>query len=75
MTTTRLIRLRQVRELTGLGPTSIFELERRERFPRRLRLAGTRSVAWVAAEIEEWCAARVRERDALRSSTRQTTAP
>ncbi len=52
----RLLRLPQVVERTGLSETTIWRWEKAGKFPRRRRL-GPNSVAWVADELEEWAAA------------------
>ncbi|KKL10572.1 hypothetical protein LCGC14_2554480 [marine sediment metagenome] len=44
--------------------TTLLRWEARERFPRRIRMAGT-SVAWFLSEIDGWLA----ERDAERART------
>ena len=53
-------------DLKGLGikvsNSSLLRWEQNGRFPRRLRLAGTR-VAWLKSEIDEWVAARSAERE------------
>ena len=55
-------------ELQGLGipvdKTTLLRWELQGRFPRRIRIAGTR-VAWLKSEVEAWLA----ERAAERSST------
>jgi prophage regulatory protein len=54
---TRLLRLPQVSDLTGLSRTSIYRLERSGAFPRRVRL-GLRTVAWHESSVVAWIAAR-----------------
>jgi predicted DNA-binding transcriptional regulator AlpA len=41
--------------------TSLLRWEATGRFPRRIRMAGT-SIAWIAAEVTAWLAARAEER-------------
>lgn len=41
--------------------SSLLRWEARQRFPRRIRMAGT-SVAWLASEIDAWIAERASER-------------
>lgn len=53
------MRLPEVKAVTGLSKTSIYELIRARSFPAPVRL-GARAVAWVKAEIKEWAAERVR---------------
>lgn len=52
------IRLPEVKAVTGLSKTSIYELIRAKTFPAPVRL-GPRSVAWVKAEIRHWAVERV----------------
>ena len=41
--------------------SSLLRWEAANRFPRRIRMAGS-SVAWIAAEVAAWLAARAEER-------------
>jgi prophage regulatory protein len=54
----RMLRLSQVRAMTGLGKTKIYELQSMGNFPRRIQLT-TRSVAWIEEEIQAWLARRI----------------
>ncbi len=65
----KILRVSDVTRITGLSRTTVWRLERRGDFPRRLRLS-QHSCGWVAQEIEEWIASRPRgmtggERDGL----------
>lgn len=53
----RLIRLPEVREMTGLSRTRIYELERLGRFPRRRKLS-ERACAWIEGEVQDWIRSR-----------------
>lgn len=53
-----MLRLAQVREMTGLGKTKIYELQAEGNFPMRIKLTG-HSVAWVEDEVQAWLARRV----------------
>lgn len=57
-----LLRLPAVKQKTGYSKSSIYLLEARGEFPRRVRL-GARAVAWSAAEIEKWIAEKIAARD------------
>jgi prophage regulatory protein len=59
----RLLRLKNVRDLTGLSPATIWRKERAEEFPRRVKIGST-AVAWLESEIVDWIAAQVAARDA-----------
>jgi prophage regulatory protein len=54
-----LLRLRAVKERTGLSRSSIYA---DPGFPRPVKI-GPRAVAWVEREIADWIAARVAERE------------
>ena len=49
----KLLRMGDVLQATGLSRTTIWRLEGRGRFPRRLRVTGG-TVAWRASEIAAW---------------------
>jgi prophage regulatory protein len=49
----RFVRLREVKEMTGLGETRILELEKAGKFPRRVKISD-RAVAWVESELIDW---------------------
>ena len=53
----RLIRLPEVRRMTGLSRTRIYELEREGRFPRRRKLSD-RACAWELQQIVDWIRSR-----------------
>lgn len=54
----RLIRLPEVLNKTGLSRSRLYA---DESFPKRVRL-GTRGVAWVEAEVDEWIQDRIESR-------------
>jgi prophage regulatory protein len=58
---TRLLRLPQVCELTGLSRTSIYRAMGAGEFPRSVPLY-RRGVAWAADEVEQWIASRLNSR-------------
>lgn len=60
-TTTKLLRLAEVTERTGLGKTKIYELQKVGRFPMRVRVTST-AVRWVDSEVEAWVAEQVQAR-------------
>ncbi len=66
---TVLLRRRQVEARTGLTRSTIYEAMAHDRFPKQVRL-GSRSVAWLASEVDAWIAARVAESRPERSSPR-----
>lgn len=55
---TRLLRLPEVRRLTGLPTSSLYALMQSGQFPRPVRLT-QRSVAWPEILVSDWLAARI----------------
>jgi prophage regulatory protein len=47
------IRLPEVKALTGLGTTKIYDMVKKGLFPRQVSLGG-RAVAWVKSEVLAW---------------------
>ena len=58
----QVLRLNEVRRLTGLSRSHVYRLEAAGDFPRRIKLS-TRASAWIASEIEGWLAGRIATRD------------
>jgi prophage regulatory protein len=58
----RLIRLRTVREKTGLSKSSLYALAQQGRFPAPVKL-GERSSGWVESEVDAWIARRLAARE------------
>jgi len=52
------IRLQEVRRITGLCTTTIYARAARGEFPRQIKI-GPKSVAWVKAEVMNWCRDRI----------------
>jgi len=65
----RVLRLAEVRRVTGLSTSSIYAMAAAGRFPKQISLS-TRLVAWSEQEINEWLNARIALRD---QSTRVKT--
>jgi prophage regulatory protein len=57
-----LIRREEVERLTALSRSRIYDLMKQDSFPKPVRL-GAMSVAWIHAEIIEWIAARIADRN------------
>lgn len=57
-----LIRLKEVKEYTGLGRSSIYEKMNNGLFPKSVSL-GDRAIAWVDTEIIEWVQDKIDQRD------------
>jgi prophage regulatory protein len=52
------LRLPEVKAVTGLSKSSLYELIRANSFPASVRL-GPRTVAWVKSEVRQWAADRI----------------
>ena len=65
---TKLLRLKQVTEATGLSRSSIYALAKVGRFPRPIKLTEKAS-AWLEEEVREWIISRI-----ARSRNPQSTA-
>lgn len=59
-----LLRLSEVREITRLSKSSIYTYMNAGTFPKSISL-GTRSVAWLASEVNLWIENRITQRDQL----------
>lgn len=59
----RIIKLPEVKHITGLGRTSIYRFMAEGKFPESVALGGGRSVGWVESEIQEWIQEKIEERD------------
>lgn len=53
----RILRLPQVKNVTGLGKTKIYELQGEGDFPMRVKIT-VRSVGWIEDEVQAWLAKR-----------------
>lgn len=61
---TRLIRITEVRAITGLSRSYIYELANQGVFPKSVSLVpGGTSRAWVEAEVRHWVNERLVDRD------------
>lgn len=47
-----LLTLNQVRQLTGMGRTWLYQAPKKGRFPAPIRLGGC--IRWAAADIDQW---------------------
>lgn len=66
----RLLRAKDVSEMTGLAKSTIYKYSRNGKFPKSKRL-GKNYVVWRSDEIEEWITRQLEEADqaALDNST------
>lgn len=65
--TVSLLAMKDVVRRTSLSRTSIYRLVDADRFPRPVRIIDQR-LGWVAAEVDQWIADRIAQRDAPRKA-------
>jgi prophage regulatory protein len=58
ITVGNVVRLPEVRRMTGLGRSTIYRLQADHHFPQRIKL-GIRAVGWLEHEVQEWLANRI----------------
>ena len=58
----RYLRLRDVCERVGVGPSTIYKMMATGAFPRQVKLS-VRTAAWIESEVEAFMNARIAERD------------
>ena len=56
---TRVLRLKEVCKVTGLGRSDIYQLQADKHFPHSIKI-GTRAVGWLDGEVREWLEGRIR---------------
>jgi prophage regulatory protein len=59
----RILLEHEVSDITRLSPVTIWRLERKGLFPRRMKL-GAKRVGWVEREVLDWIVARIAARAA-----------
>jgi len=64
----RIIRLKEVMDLTGLARSTIYKLIAGEMFPKSISL-GERCVGWLESEVQDWILHKVKERDQMVSKS------
>lgn len=58
----QLLKIRQVMAVTCLARSTVYKYCSEHSFPKPIQI-GSRSVAWVASEVQEWINQRVKVRD------------
>jgi prophage regulatory protein len=54
----KILRLRQVCDVTGLCRSMIYQMEADRRFPQRIKIS-TRAVGWLDKEVNAWLIGRI----------------
>ncbi|MFV9095392.1 MULTISPECIES: helix-turn-helix transcriptional regulator [Bacteria] len=65
-----LIRFSEVQKRTGYSKAWLYKLMSQGRFPSAVKL-GSRAIAFVEGEVDEWINQRIEERDAVISTKSQ----
>ncbi|WNZ85076.1 AlpA family transcriptional regulator [Pseudomonas sp. P108] len=60
----RIIRLKEVMDLTGLARSTIYKFVSVDLFPKPISL-GDRCVGWLESEVHDWILIKIKERDQL----------
>jgi len=60
-TSPRILRLKEVMQLTGLSRTGIYERIKNGGFPQQVNLGG-RSIGFVDAEVRDWITVKIKSR-------------
>lgn len=60
----RIIRLKEVMDLTGLARSTIYKFVSAGLFPKPISL-GERCVGWLEGEVHDWILSKIKERDQL----------
>jgi prophage regulatory protein len=55
----RVLRLKEVCKVTGLGRSFIYQLQAEQKFPHSIKI-GVRAVGWLEGEIRDWLGERIR---------------
>ena len=56
----RILRLKQVKTIVGLGRSSIYRRVQEGTFPSPIKLGSTRASGWISTEVFEWIEDQVR---------------
>ena len=62
-----ILRLKQVKQRTGLSRSAIYQAMKSGIFPQRISLTGARCVGWVEEEIESFLRQRIQDSRAVRA--------
>ena len=54
----RIVRLNEVKAMTGLSRSTIYAQIAKGNFPKQVQLTGARSIGWYEHAIEQWLASR-----------------
>jgi len=58
----KILRIKAVKEITGLSRSSIYLMIQRGEFPSNIRLNNYRAVGWLENDIQNWIQTRITSR-------------
>jgi prophage regulatory protein len=58
----RLLKVKNVIEITGVSRSHLYALAQKDLFPKPVKLT-ERSSAWVESEVQDWIDSRIAQRD------------
>ncbi|MCX8957954.1 AlpA family transcriptional regulator [Erwinia psidii] len=73
MTNFRLLRLSEVMKRTGFRKSWIYLLISQGNFPPAVKI-GSRSVAWLESEVNDWIAERISKREGIQQAGKRNDA-
>ena len=56
----KILRIKEVADLTGLSPSSIYKQVRLNEFPKSIKLT-SRATGWDSRDVEEWISNKINE--------------
>tara|TARA_R110000796_G_C14536986_1_gene432502 strand:+ start:1303 stop:1509 length:207 start_codon:yes stop_codon:yes gene_type:complete len=56
----KILRIKEVADLTGLSPSSIYKQVRLNEFPKNIQLTA-RATGWDSRDVEEWISNKINE--------------
>jgi prophage regulatory protein len=66
----RILRLRQVAEIVGLGRSSIYRKVQQGTFPSPIKLGDARASGWISTEVYNWIDGQIRRCRKIQSEIR-----
>lgn len=58
----RIMRRKEVLQITGVAPSTLWRLEKAGRFPKRIAL-GPNCAGWLSSEVNDWYESLTKNRD------------
>ena len=58
----KFLKLKEVMEMTAMSRSNVYKMMSEGRFPQSVSL-GSRAVAWVESEVQDWILERIAQRD------------